>query len=198
MIVDLIRHGDTGRRGHLDGHNDPALRSGAADVVALRHAGIAWGRVISSPLRRALQTAQALAVPLRLPVDVQEDWRELDFGDWNGRHLAGLPAERLQAFHADPLDNPPPNGEPWPQFMARVGHALHVLAQSDDSAPALVVSHAGALRLAVALATGMAMPSLWALRIDYGTRLRLRIGTGDDGRLWGELLELVQPMRQPT
>ena len=35
--------------------------------------------------------------------------------------------------------------------------------------------------------------ALWALRIDYGTRLRLRVERGDDGQLWGELLELCQP-----
>jgi alpha-ribazole phosphatase len=30
------------------------------------------------------------------------------------------------------------------------------------------------------------------MRIDYGTRVRLRVERGDDGRLWGELLELRQ------
>jgi alpha-ribazole phosphatase len=38
---------------------------------------------------------------------------------------------------------------------------------------------------------------LWSMRIDYGTRVRLKIGLGADGQLWGELRELVQPVERP-
>ncbi|MNW21929.1 hypothetical protein D3C71_2231230 [compost metagenome] len=57
----------------------------------------------------------------------------------------------------------------------------------------LVVSHAGVLRLAISRICGMPLSMLWAVRIDYGTRVRLRVERGDDDRLWGELLELRQP-----
>jgi len=39
---------------------------------------------------------------------------------------------------------------------------------------------------------GLPVALCWALRIDHGTRLRLRVERGDAG-LWGELLELQQP-----
>ena len=55
------------------------------------------------------------------------------------------------------------------------------------------MTHAGPIRQALALATGMAHASTWALRIGYGTRMRLEIGRAPDGELWAEILELVQP-----
>ncbi|MEN1972850.1 histidine phosphatase family protein [Luteimonas sp. MJ204] len=193
MIVDLVRHADTGRRGHLDGREDPPLRDGATDGPCRRHAGIAWTRVTSSPLRRAHDTALALALPTGLPVELDNGWVEFDFGDWDGRAGADLPAAALAAFHHDPRANPPPNGEAWDVFEARIGRGLQALLASADPGPQLVVSHGGTLRMALALACGLPLVSTWALRIDYGTRLRLRLEAGDDGRPWGEVLELAQP-----
>ncbi len=194
MILDLVRHADTGRRGHLDGRSDPPLLAGATAAPCRRHAGIGWVRVLSSPLRRARETALALAAPLGLEVRPDARWTEFDFGDWDGRRGDELPADELAAFHADPSRCLPPRAESWPAFGERIGAALRELAvcAGDDARPVLVVSHGGALRMALSQACGWPLAALWALRIDYGTRLRLRLESGDGGRLWGELLELAQ------
>lgn len=194
MILDLVRHADTGRRGHMDGRSDPPLAPGAAEIACRRHAGIRWGRVVGSPLRRAHDTALALAAPLGLAVEVDPRWAEFDFGDWDGQRADAVPSGALAAFHADPLGNPLPGGEAWDAFGQRIAAALGALLDSSEGEhPVLVVSHAGALRMALSRACGLPLPPLWSLRIDYCTRLRLRVEAGDDGRPWGELLELVQP-----
>lgn len=197
MILDLVRHASTGRAGHFDGRTDPPLLPGAADAVRGGCAGMAWSRVISSPRQRARDTAQALAGAQAVPVEIVEDWAEWDFGDWDGRHRDAIAADEasrraLQAFYQDPGANPPPNAEPWAAFEARIERALRALAAQDDASPVLVVSHAGPLRLALALACGLPLASLWAVRIDYGTRLRLRVRTDGADRLWGELIEVRQ------
>lgn len=195
MILDLVRHADTGRRGHLDGRSDPPLLEGAVEAACRRHAGIHWRRIVSSPLRRAHDTALALAAPRDLPVQIDGRWAELDFGDWDGLRGDTLAPGLLAAFHADPVRHPPPGGEPWDAFGGRVLDALSALRvdAAGDAGPVLVVSHGGPLRMALSQACGLPLPALWSLRIDYGTRLRLRLEVGDDGRPWGELLELVQP-----
>jgi alpha-ribazole phosphatase len=128
---------------------------------------------------------------------VQSDanWAEFDFGAWDGCRADALPADAVAAFHADPLRNPPPGGEDWEAFGRRIADALQALLvdAGESRAPRLVVSHAGALRMALSQACGLPLAALWSLRIDYGTRLRLRLEAADDGHLWGELLELVQP-----
>lgn len=197
MILDLVRHASTGRAGHFDGRTDPPLLPGAADAVYGGCAGMAWSRVISSPRQRARDTAQALAGAQAVPVEIVEDWAEWDFGDWDGRHRDAVAVDEasrraLQAFYQDPGANPPPNAEPWAAFEARIERALRALAAQDDALPVLVVSHAGPLRLALALACGLPLASLWAVRIDYGTRLRLHVRTDGADRLWGELIEVRQ------
>ncbi|MCE7033086.1 histidine phosphatase family protein [Lysobacter sp. GX 14042] len=197
MILDLVRHASTGRAGHLDGRGDPPLLAQATDALGGACHALAWSRAITSPRIRALGTARALATPRDLPIEMDSDWAELDFGDWDGLRGSDIDPAALAAFHRDPVRHPPPDGEPWPAFQARIGSALAALARDCDAAPAgaapvLVVSHAGVLRMALSLTCGFALPSLWALRIDYGTRLRLRVELGGDG-LWGELIELRQP-----
>ncbi len=198
MILDLMRHASTGRQGHLDGRTDPPLLDGAMDALLRCHGDGQWSRVIASPRRRALDTATALVAGRDLFCEIHPDWAELDFGDWDGCHYDEIPAELLAGLYDAPHAVVPPNGESWRQFEARIDAQLRRLLDEDededeDAGPVLVVSHAGVLRLAVSRVCGMPLAALWAMRIDYGTRVRLRVERGGDGQLWGELLELCQP-----
>ena len=196
MIIDLVRHASTGRTGHLDGRSDSPLTPLAGDAVVAACSGLEWTKIITSPLKRAHDTALALADVRDMSVIVDDAWSEYDFGDWDGRHARDIEPTALAAFHADPLTSPAPGGELWAAFQTRIGTALAALIEnpgSDHSAVTLVVSHAGALRMALALACGFPLPALWALRIDYGTRLRMRLECGREDRPWGELLEVRQP-----
>ncbi len=192
MIVDLLRHASTGRPGHLDGVTDVALLAGAADGLARHYNGREWSQVVSSPLVRALDTARALATT---PMRIAPGWRELDFGDWDGRPAREIPADALARFHADPGAHPLPGAEPWEAFAGRIGAALRDLlgATPDPARPMLVVTHAGAMRMALRCTCGWGLAQTWALRLGYGTRLRLRVEAAADGSLWGEVLELEQP-----
>ncbi len=198
MILDLMRHASTGRQGHLDGRTDPPLLDGVMDALLRCHGDGQWSRVIASPRRRALDTATALVAGRDLFCEIHPDWAELDFGDWDGCHYEEIPAELLAGLYDAPHAVVPPNGESWRQFEVRIDAQLRRLLDEDEdedegAGPVLVVSHAGVLRLAVSRVCGMPLAALWAMRIDYGTRVRLRVELGGDGQLWGELLELCQP-----
>ncbi|MDO5501357.1 MAG: histidine phosphatase family protein [Propionibacteriaceae bacterium] len=190
MIVDLIRHADTGRRGHLDGRSDPPLLPGALAPVLSRHVGLRWSHIVTSPLTRALSTAAALSQSSAVPVEVDPRWAELDFGAWDGLPSADVDPDALAAFHEDPGLHGPPGGEGWDTFRERVRGGLEDVFS--ELSPVLIVSHAATMRMALSLACGLPIPSSWAIRIDYGTRLRLSLQHGAEG-LWGELLEIVQP-----
>ena len=197
MIVDLMRHGSTGRDGFIDGRADwPPTDAGRAQIERQTQ-GRAWSSIRSSPLQRAREPAMRVAAALRLTATVDADWAELDFGQWDGRRRAEIEASpegraALAAFHADPVAHPPPGGEAWSGFEERIGRALARLLD-DGREPALIVTHAGPIRMALSLACGFPLDRLWALRIGYGTRVRVEIGRGDDGRPWGEIVEIVQP-----
>jgi broad specificity phosphatase PhoE len=106
--------------------------------------------VRSSPLERALQTAQALGIPYV----VDERIVERDLGRWSGRTHASTVAENPGALLPNGTLDPaftPPEGEPWSEFLARVSSALADYQSSD--AITLAVTHNGVIR-AMRIASG--------------------------------------------
>lgn len=198
MRIDLLRHGDTGRSGYLDGRSDPPLSEAGWQQFTRQTAHGGWPVIVTSPRLRARQAAEDLARRDGCSLRIDDDWAELDFGDWDGRLRSEITADPegaalLQSFYADPAAIAPPGGESWAMLQQRVGRALDRLLTALDPAPVLVVTHGGAIRAALALIFGWSLQSLWGLRIHPATRISLDIGRGDDGALWGELIELIQP-----
>src|SRR4051794_28670407 len=111
--IALVRHGQStwNAESRLQGQADPPLselgrREAAALAPAL--AGFAAERVLTSDLRRARETADALGRPGGAP---DPAWREIDVGEWAGRPLAELPPGQEPAWRGGDLL--PPGGERW-------------------------------------------------------------------------------------
>jgi len=198
MRLDLIRHGDTGRAGYLDGRTDSPLTAGGWRQIEMQTSAKHWPLVVASPLSRTRLPAVAVAKKMSARLIVDPDWAELDFGFWEGRKRAEIEADaserdRLAAFYDNPLAHPAPNGEGWTDLEARVARALaRVMAEADGN-PALVLTHAGPMRAALSLSANVPLQSLWSFRIGYGARLTLDVACDSGGKLWGELVELAQP-----
>lgn len=119
---------------------------GAAPVV----------RVVSSPRRRAYQTAEALIEALPgSSLTIDDRWSEVDFGVVEGltfdeltRSDPGLAEHLLAGVFAVDW----PGGEPASAFQARVAAAFH--EAGEGAVPTIVVSHGGPIRLAMAIGTG--------------------------------------------
>lgn len=156
--------------GHMDEPpSDPAggLRGAVPDSLSI-------SRVVSSDLLRALAGAEALATTRGLRLASDARWRELDFGAWDGLSADAIPRDHIARFWDDPDACPPPDGENWSTLCRRVGAAL---ADLDDGT--LVVTHAGAMRAAVAVLTGLDHRAVWAFDLPYGALVSLRIWPGD-------------------
>ena len=197
MRIDLLRHGTTGRDGHLDGRTDNPLSDFGWDQFRRQTSNGDWQLVVSSPLLRARAAAEDYArnTPCALEIDV--DWRELDFGNWEGRKRSDIAAELgsaslLERFYVDAAV-PAPGGESWADLQARVSRAMQRILARPELAPVLVVTHGGAIRAALSHLLGWPLHQLWSLRIDPGTRVLLEAGQGEDGAPWGEIVEIIQP-----
>jgi alpha-ribazole phosphatase len=198
MRIDLLRHGTTGRDGYLDGRTDPPLSEIGWQQFALQTEGRVWPLVVSSPLARARSAAEDFACRCGCALRIDADWAELDFGHWDGRLRSDIASERdgaelLDAFYQDPAAFTAPGGESWSDLQLRVGRALDRLLESPELSSVLVVTHGGAIRAALALTLGWPLPSLWSLRINPATRIRLEAGRTEDGTPWGEIVEIIQP-----
>ena len=88
----LVRHGSTEHslQRRFSGRNDlPLNESGRAQAAALAaRAFPGVSAVVSSPIRRARQTAEAIAAALGLPLGENDDFAELDFGLFEGLTFA--------------------------------------------------------------------------------------------------------------
>lgn len=204
VLVDLIRHGETVTPGRLIGRSDPLLSELGRAQIDRQTQDRSWDTIVSSPRLRALEPAQRIGSDRELGVRIDDDWRELDFGAWDGRTLEELraaseTADAFMAFYrsAD-APAPPGGGESWHMLEARVAAALRRLldpSATDIAPPAtvLVVTHAGPIRAALSVACAIPFANLWTFRIEPGTRFTLRVGRDGRAGLWGEIVEVVQP-----
>jgi len=168
----LVRHGqatepDDLRLPGIDLSLTPAGYT-QARALAERLAALAPAAVHSSDLQRAQQTGEIIASRCGVPLIVRSDLRELDFGTWNGRTYAEIVAVYPVAarFFDDVRSQIPPGGELAEAAAARVRAALAEIAGETGDGSAVVVGHAGSLRLALAQELGMLLRAYWRLRLD--------------------------------
>lgn len=171
--VDLLRHGEPvgGRRYRGHGVDDPLSEKGWRQMWrAVDAAPMPWARIVSSPMRRCRAFAQALAEREGLPLTIDEDLREVGFGDWEGRSPAEVreadPAAHA-AFYADPVHNRPAGAEPLADFVRRSVYAFERVVDSAAGGRALVVAHAGVLRAIAAHSLAAPLVAIYRLRIDH-------------------------------
>lgn len=157
-LLALVRHGET--RANLEGlwhgsTDTPLTERGreqarrVAQFLAAEHAGAA--AVYSSPLQRALDTARSIGSALDLPVRVHGGLSEYDLGAWEGRSFRELfgTHDLLGRMRSDP-DYAPHGGESPRQVTARLAGALREIADLHAQQRVIVVSHGGALSMALA------------------------------------------------
>ncbi len=162
MAIVLVRHAATDWSGvRYCGVSDPPLSVAgglqADGLAALLARTIEPGsRVVSSPLRRALATAEPIAAVLGTgPVDIDARWREADFGVAEGRTFDELTAvapavAAAVVGGASAIDWP--GGDTHASLVERVAAAWRTLV--DAGRAVVVVTHAGPLMHARALAEG--------------------------------------------
>lgn len=171
----LARHGQTAHnaQGRLLGRLDPPLNDlGLAQAEGLRAAVTEAGatRVVCSPLLRARQTAEALD----LPVEVDERWVEIDYGEYDGLPLADVPPDLWARWRTDPTFTPP-GGESLADVGRRVAGACESLASELVSSDVVVVTHVSPIKAAVTWALGVGDEAVWRMFVDVASLTRIAV-----------------------
>ena len=158
----------------LLGWTDVALSSigvERASNLSLRFREEGITRIETSPLKRAVLTAQMIAADISVPLVFQEDLREINFGSCEGLTFEELeskfPAVH-KAYLAQGSDVVFPEGESFEGFRSRVKRWLNSLLASHDGETVLVISHGGVIRVALCLLLDWSPETFWSLRQDYG------------------------------
>jgi broad specificity phosphatase PhoE len=170
----LARHGQTAANaaGLLLGRADPTLtdlgrRQAAAVAAALGRPA----RIVSSPLLRAVETADAFD----LPVEIDERWVEVDYGTFDQQPIGGVSVDVWTQWRSD-LSYVPAGGESLLAVGVRVREACAALAPDAIDADVVVVSHVSPIKAAVAWALGVSDDISWRMHLNVAAITRIAIG----------------------
>ncbi|MBL1091496.1 histidine phosphatase family protein [Streptomyces sp. 9-7] len=173
----LLRHGETEltpqKRLSGSGGSDPALsEAGKRQAEAVAKVLAARGTVqavVSSPLRRARQTAETAARRLGLEAHVDDLLTEADFGAWEGLTFAEVGErypDELAAWRTSPSVVPGGTGETFASVTHRAALSRDRLLAQYKGQTVLVVSHVGVLRTLIRLALGAPPESLFRMELS--------------------------------
>src|ERR1700716_406082 len=179
MIV-FARHGETppNREGLLLGRADPPLTDRGqqqADELAGRLATRGPTRIITSPLRRARETASPIAAACGVPVEIDDRLIEIDYGEWEGQPFAGLDADIVARWHRDP-DLVPPGGESLVTVAARMAGFCEEMLGDETAGTVVAVSHVSPIKAAVTWALRVSPELAWRMRLDVASLTRIGRG----------------------
>jgi broad specificity phosphatase PhoE len=118
-----------------------------------------WSAIYSSPLQRAMTTAEPLAREVGLPVMARDDFAEIDYGEWDGLSASQV-AERYRVQYerwtADPAWNPPTGGETAVALAQRVTRELEQIEVTHhQGGNVLIVAHKATIRVAICALLGV-------------------------------------------
>ncbi len=173
-VLLIVRHGQTQANvdGLVLGRADPPLTDlGRRQAAALAQALPAPARVVSSPLRRAQETAEAFGAE----VATDERWIELDYGEMDGVPAVSVGDDVWARWRADPAFAPP-GGESLVSLGARVRQSCEELSAEATEGDVVVVTHVSPIKAAVAWALAVGDEVAWRLFVEDAAVCRIRIG----------------------
>lgn len=187
-IIDLIRHGEPEGgpmfRGRQD---DPLSDKGWLQMQAAITAEDHWDAIVSSPMTRCRHFAQKLAEQRQIPLYIEEDLREVGFGEWEGltsERIQQRYGDQLNRFWQDPVNHIPPGGEAIPDFHERVTRSFNLWQQKLAGQKVLVVCHGGVIRMVLADVLGIPLEkSFTGFAVPYACRAQIRVDQSDYGVL---------------
>lgn len=182
-FVDLIRHGEPrgGSRYRGDGVDDPLSDKGWEQMWRAVNGKTGWSQIISSPMRRCLAFSEELGRQRGINVTVENDFREVGFGSWEGLSKAQVQERNRKAFedfYRDPVNHRPQGAEPMDDFIARVRRGFDGLVSRYAGEHCFVVAHAGVIRAIISHVLGAGPETLYRIAVKNAGITRIRYSDG--------------------
>lgn len=177
-VVLLVRHGLTAGTGHVLTGRTPGIplddrgREQAA-ALADRLAGVRLDAIVTSPLERCRQTAEAIAAARDgepLPVKEDEEFAEVNYGDWTGQPLKRLakdPLWRVVQAHPSAVRFPGEDAESLLEVQHRAVQAVREWnARLGRDAVYLICSHGDVIKSVIADSLGLHLDLSQRIQVD--------------------------------
>ncbi|MFZ7102603.1 MAG: alpha-ribazole phosphatase [Peptococcaceae bacterium] len=168
----FVRHGETewNDTGKYQGHTDiPLSQTGLEQAVkvSLRLANERIAAVYSSDLLRARQTAELIAVRHNLSVRTRAEFREINFGVWEGKtfkEINHLYPDLLKTWLEEPEKLIIPEGETFQQLTGRTFNGLSEIQANHEGETIVVVAHGGTIGAVMCSVLEIKLNNLWKIK----------------------------------
>ena len=184
MRIWFVRHGETewNRTKRYQGHSDIPLNENGrrqAQETASLLAKETLSAIYASDLKRAVETAEAIAQTHELRVQQKPELRELHFGLWEGLRYEQIMekwADELSLMYEHPEKGCAPEGEGFSELAKRAWPALQAIREAHQEEEAIaVVAHGGTIRVLLCLLQEKSLQQLWDVAIEHGQATRIDV-----------------------
>ncbi|MEY1660831.1 histidine phosphatase family protein [Isoalcanivorax beigongshangi] len=196
--VELLRHGEAVGPGVFRGQrDDPLSNLGWSQMRTAVTLEEHWDAVLTSPLQRCQSFAEQIAGINDIPLYLDADFSDLDFGHWTGLRLQDLPhrdQQRLQSFWSGNDHYAPPEGETRALFSERVVSAWQYWTERLQGQRILMICHGSVMRMVIAHVLGMDPSRMFlGMRVPHGSRSTIALSHTDHGTFSSLVAHGVMP-----
>jgi broad specificity phosphatase PhoE len=182
----LIRHGSTDLLGRVLYGRLPGVHLNEEGRHQARVAGLALktryrvDAVVSSPLERAIETAQLIADPQGVEVAIDENLNEVDCGIWVGKPFPELnQLEEWHQFNQLRSLTRAPRGESLLEVQARAWTSLENIQTRHQDGTVAAIAHGDVIRSLLLLLLGMPLDHILRLEVGPASVSEIALGGGD-------------------
>ena len=139
-----------------------------AGALARRCVSLKIGKIVSSPLKRAIETAFPAAQKCGLEVTVDQNLIETDHGGWSGKDkfwIAKNYPDLMKKWLITPSKVTFPEGEKFSETIDRVGRYIFRTSWKGNT---LLVTHDNIIRIIVCFAKNIDIDDMWKIPLDPG------------------------------
>jgi alpha-ribazole phosphatase len=174
--LDLLRHGETTAGHCFLGATDAPLSEKGWRQMHSATQGKRYQKIVCSPLARCAEFARQLAQTDNLSLTIENDFREINFGDWEAKTTQQVWASHeklLKKFWYDPVKNTPPNGESYAEFNFRLTSVVEKIIKQYHNEHVLLIVHGGVIRNIISNVLSIPFKKSLQVRIDYAGLSRI-------------------------
>jgi len=186
--LELLRHGELEGDDIFRGSTDDQLtNNGWQQMVSAIEGKDEWDIIITSPLSSCREFAEVIAQEDETDLEINEQFQEIDFGDWEGLSpdkILKQDADKLKAWWQSPTRVTPPKGEDFHEFQARILKFLKQMIENNKGNKILLITHAGVIRVILMHALGMHEDNLFRLNVDNASVSKIMIYHDKQGDSW--------------
>ncbi len=181
LTLYITRHGETewNLEKRMQGWSDSPLTAKGienARELGLRLKDTEFEAIYSSPIPRALLTAQTISAEREIPIVMDDKLREIHMGEWEGKDQSFLTetyAAEYSSFWKTPHLYTSATGENFKELQERVIEAVETIKTLHQKGNVLIVTHSIVIKALMAYFKGNSLNDLWLPPFIHGTSLTI-------------------------